>query len=198
MDRVVGRPDSANAGKGSRAGFDVCVWDPGFQVPGVQPARVDYSKYDFSTFEQDTRLAASFLNATSPNLDEFNKHGSKLILWHGWADTALPAQATADYYHQVRMHDPKAAEYCRLFLIPGCLHCGGGPGAAEVDWLAVISDWVERAKAPDVLIASKHDHGKLVMTRPLFPYPQVAVYKGSGDGNSAESFAPKSAAAESR
>jgi hypothetical protein len=158
----------------------------------------DYSKYDFSTFEQDTRLAASFLNATSANLDEFDKHGGKLLLWHGWADTALPAQATADYYHQVQMHDPKAAEYCRLFLIPGCLHCGGGPGAAEVDWLAVISDWVERAKAPDVLIASKHDHGKLVMTRPLFPYPQVAVYKGSGDGNSAESFAPKSAAAESR
>lgn len=153
----------------------------------------DYSKYDFSTFDKDTRLAASFLNATNPDLDTFKKRNGKLILWHGWADTALPANATADYYHEVQLHDPNAGEYCRLFLIPGCLHCGGGPGAADVDWLAVISDWVEHNKAPDILVASKHEHGKAVMTRPLFPYPQYAVYKGTGDPKSAESFVKKSA-----
>jgi hypothetical protein len=153
----------------------------------------DYSTYDFSTFDKDTRLAASFLNATNPDLDTFKNRKGKLILWHGWADPALPAQATADYYRQVRLHDPKAGEYCRLFLVPGCLHCGGGPGAAEVDWLSVISDWVEHDKAPDKLIASKRDHGKVVMTRPLFPYPEHAVYKGSGDPNSAENFVANSA-----
>jgi feruloyl esterase len=152
----------------------------------------DYSTYDFSTFDKDTRLAASYLNATNPDLNEFKKRKGKLILWHGWADPALPAQATADYYREVRLRDPGAAEYCRLFLIPGCLHCGGGPGAADVDWLGVISDWVEQGKAPDKLVASKHDRGKVVMTRPLFPYPQYAVYQGSGDPNSAESFIPKS------
>lgn len=154
----------------------------------------DYSTYDFSTFEKDTRLAASFLNATSPDLDGFKKRKGKLILWHGWADPALPAQATADYYREVKLRDPKAAEYCRLFLVPGCLHCGGGPGASEVDWLSVISDWVERDKAPDKLVASKHEHGKMIMTRPLFPYPQCAVYKGTGDPNSADSFEAKQAA----
>jgi len=152
----------------------------------------DYSKYDFSTFEKDTRLAASFLNATNPDLDGFKSRKGKLILWHGWADPALPAQATSEYYHQVQIHDPKAGEYCRLFLIPGCLHCGGGPGAADVDWLSVITDWVEHDKAPDKLVASKHDNGKVVMTRPLFPYPQYAVYGGSGDPKSAESFVAKS------
>ena len=151
----------------------------------------DYSKYDFSNFEQDTRLAASFLNATNPDLDRFKAHKGKLILWHGWADTALSAHATADYYRQVQARDPQAAEYCRLFLVPGCLHCGGGPGASEIDWLSTIIDWVEQDKAPDKLIASKRDHGKLVMTRPLYPYPQYAVYSGSGDPNSAESFVAK-------
>jgi len=151
----------------------------------------DYSKYDFSNFKKDTRLAASFLNATNPDLDAFKARKGKLILWHGWADPALPAQATVDYYRQVQAHDPGANEYCRLFMVPGCLHCGGGPGAADVDWLSVIVDWVEQGKAPDKLIASKRQQGGTVITRPLFPYPQYAVYSGSGDPNKAENFTAK-------
>ncbi len=151
----------------------------------------DYSKYDFSAFETDTRVAASFLNATNPNLDAFKARKGKLILWHGWADPALPAQATVDYYRQVQAHDPAAGDYCRLFMIPGCLHCGGGPGATDVDWLAAIADWVERGRAPDLLVASKRENGRTVMTRPLFPYPQCAVYDGSGDPNNATNFTSK-------
>jgi feruloyl esterase len=153
----------------------------------------DYSTYDLANFARDSRPAASILNATNPNLDALKARKGKLILWHGWADPALPAQATVDYHRQVVDHDPAAAEYCRLFMIPGCLHCGGGPGPSEVDWLATIVDWVENGKAPDRLIASKHQGGKLTMTRPLYPYPQYPVYKGAGDPNQAESFEAKSA-----
>ena len=152
----------------------------------------DYSTYKFSNFEQETRLAAAYLNATDADLAGFKARKGKLILWHGWADTALPAQRTIDYYRQVQAHDGQASDYCRLFLVPGCLHCGGGPGAAEVDWLSIIVDWVERNKTPDRLIASKKDNGK-VMTRPLYPYPQFAVYNGSGDTNNADNFEPKRA-----
>jgi hypothetical protein len=151
----------------------------------------DYSKYNFSNFERDTRLAASFLNATNPDLDGLKARKGKLLIWHGWADPALPAEATVDYYRQVLAHDANAAEYCRLFMVPGCLHCGGGPGASQVDWLAVIVDWTEHRKAPDKLIASKSDNGKPPTTRPLFPYPQRATYKGNGDPNSAENFEAK-------
>jgi feruloyl esterase len=151
----------------------------------------DYSKYNFSNFEKDTRLAASFLNATDPKLAGFKARKGKLILWHGWADPALPAEATAEYYQKVLAWDPDAAQYCRLFMVPGCLHCGGGPGASEVDWLSVIVNWVENNQPPDKLIAGKTEHGKRIMTRPLFPYPQHAIYKGTGDPNSAESFESK-------
>jgi Tannase and feruloyl esterase len=151
----------------------------------------DYSKYDFSNFERDTRLAGTYLNATNADLSEFKARNGKLILWHGWADTALPAQGTIDYYVQVKAHDSAATDYCRLFLVPGCLHCGGGPGASDVDWLSTIVDWVEKGKAPDKLIAAKKDRGNVVMTRPLFPYPETAIYKGSGDTNSADSFEVK-------
>jgi feruloyl esterase len=60
-----------------------------------------------------------------------------------------------------------------------------------VDWLSVIVDWVEHGTAPDKVIASKSDHGKNLVTRPLFAYPEVAVYKGSGNPNSADSFVAK-------
>ncbi|MEY2429474.1 MAG: hypothetical protein QOJ40_2359 [Verrucomicrobiota bacterium] len=148
----------------------------------------NYATYDFSNFDKDARLAASFLNATDSDLAGFKARNGKLILWHGWADTALPAQGTVDYYRQVQAKDERAGDYCRLFLVPGCLHCGGGPGAAEVDWLSVITDWVERNKAPDKLVALKRENGKVVMSRPLYPYPGKATYKGSGDANSADSF----------
>ena len=152
----------------------------------------DYSTYDLANYPRDTRLAASVLNATNPNLDAFKARKGTLIIWHGWADPALPAQATVNYYRQVRDHDRAAADYCRLFMIPGCLHCGGGPGASEVDWLSTIVDWVEHGKAPDRLVASKRASAKLVMTRPIYPYPRYPIYKGTGDPNRADSFDAKS------
>jgi feruloyl esterase len=151
----------------------------------------NYATYDFSNFDNDTRLAASFLNATNVDLDPFKSRKGKLVIWHGWADPALPAGGIVDYYRQLLKRDSRAPDYCRLFMVPGCLHCGGGPGASEVDWTKMIVDWVENGKAPEKVIASKHEKGRLVMTRPLFGYPGVAVYGGSGDPNSADSFTEK-------
>lgn len=148
----------------------------------------DYSTYNFSNFQKDTRLPGSFLNATNADLRPFKNRNGKLILWHGWADTALPPQATIDYYREVQAHDPNATNYCRLFMIPGCCHCGGGPGASEVDWVSAIVDWVEHGKAPDRLIASRTVDGKVVMTRPLYPYPDYAVYNGKGNPDKAQNF----------
>jgi feruloyl esterase len=155
----------------------------------------NYATYDFSNFANDTRLAASFLDATNTDLSGLKARNGKLIIWHGWADPALPPQATVNYYRQVKARDPNAADYCRLFMVPGCLHCGGGPGASDVDWLGAIVDWVEHGKAPDRLIASKRDRGNVVLTRPLFSYPDVSIYKGSGDPNSADSFEAKQTSA---
>ncbi len=48
--------------------------------------------------------------------------------------------------------------------------------------------WVERGKAPATLHASRVLGGKVVRTRPLCPYPQVARYKGNGSIDEAASF----------
>jgi feruloyl esterase len=49
---------------------------------------------------------------------------------------------------------------------------------------------VEEGKAPERLLASKVDgNGKLKTSRPLCPYPLVAIHDGKGDASVAESFA---------
>jgi feruloyl esterase len=76
-----------------------------------------------------------------------------------------------------------------MFLMPGVLHCGGGPGPGMVDWPAALSDWVERGKAPDSITARKlASDGTVSRSRPLCPYPQRAHYKGSGSPDDAASF----------
>lgn len=149
----------------------------------------DYSTYDFSTFDQDSRLTASTLNAVDTDLSAFSERGGKLILWHGWSDAALSATATVEYYEELLATDPNAEDYTRLYLIPGCRHCGGGPGVSNVDWLDVIVRWIEQGQAPDAVIASKPAGGDSAeMTRPLSAYPMRTVYKGSGNPNSADNF----------
>jgi feruloyl esterase len=86
-----------------------------------------------------------------------------------------------------KMDSKKAADSVRLFMIPGMGHCGGGTGACSVDMLSVIDRWVSDGKAPDKITAFSPS-GQEAMTRPVCPYPQVPVYKGSGNTNNAASF----------
>lgn len=146
----------------------------------------DYSDYDFSTWATDTRLMASTLSAIDTDLSAFSDRGGKLILWHGWSDAALPAERTQMYYEDLLEKDTDAKDYSRLYLIPGCGHCGGGPGISSVDWLDTITRWVEQGEAPEEIVASKG--GQAPATRPLSPFPKMTVYKGSGDPNEARNF----------
>jgi feruloyl esterase len=60
--------------------------------------------------------------------------------------------------------------------------------------MAALAGWVEKGQKPASLTATAMRDGKVAMTRPLCPHPQVARYKGRGDTNDAASFecaAPK-------
>jgi feruloyl esterase len=94
------------------------------------------------------------------------------------------------------------SDFYRLFMVPGMAHCGGGPGANEFggsgadapivdashDVLSALENWVEKGHAPDRIIASKLDSGKVVRTHPLCAYPEEARYKGAGNPADAASF----------
>ncbi len=152
----------------------------------------NYRTYDLSKWAKDMRRVATILNATNSDLSPFKARGGKLILAHGWSDAALSAQSTIDYYERVRAGDAAVRDYTALYLLPGVQHCAGGAGPDDVEWDKVITDWVERSKTPDRVLASKRDAaGKAIRTRPLCRYPEHAVYNGSGSTDEAANFACK-------
>ena len=148
----------------------------------------DYTSYDLANWARDTKAVAPVLNADNSDLSALKARGGKLIIWHGWADPALNAISTINYYKRVEQHDRSAREFTRLYLLPGVAHCNGGPGPAKVDWLAAMVDWVENGKAPQRLTSAKMANGQAIRTRPVCPYPQRAVYKGSGSTDEEQNF----------
>lgn len=159
-----------------------------FKYLVFQDPEWDYSTYDFSDFSKTTEYASSYLDATSTDYSAFKEHGGKMILYHGWNDPALSAYATINHYEEVKSSDPGVENYLRLFLLPGVLHCGGGPGPDQADWLELIRTWVEEGTAPERVILTKVEDDSIIMTRPVFPYPEKAIWDGKGDPNSEESF----------
>jgi feruloyl esterase len=162
-------------------------------------------------FPRDYQLAtertAQALNATDTDLQPFFSRGGRIILYHGFNDPAIPAVGSIDYVNGVAAKLGRSAvdKGLRLYLAPGMLHCGAGPGAndfgqnethaagidPEHNILTTLEQWVEQGKAPATLTATKFTDDNpakpIVMTRPLCPYPQLPRYV-SGDTHDAKSF----------
>lgn len=136
--------------------------------------------------------SAEFGNADSPDLDSFSGRGGKLILYHGAADAAFSALDTIKYWNSVNdFADGSAADFARLFIVPGMNHCGGGPATDAFDLLTPLVAWVEEDKPVEKIIANTTSPGFFegeTLSRPLCPYPSYAKYDGTGDPNKAESF----------
>ena len=151
----------------------------------------DYSKYDFKNFFKETVYASAYLDATQTDYSGLKKAKGKMIMYHGWNDPSLSAYSTIAHYEETMKKDQDVQSSIRLFLMPGVLHCGGGTGPDQTDWVKLIQDWVEKGKAPERIVLSKVENGKTVMTRPVYPYPTVTVYNGKGDINDEKNFGAK-------
>ncbi|MBC6461340.1 tannase/feruloyl esterase family alpha/beta hydrolase [Actinomadura sp. HBU206391] len=142
-------------------------------------------RFDRKTFAESQRLAKLY-DAKDPDLNDFRRGGGKLIMWHGWADQAIPPTGTIWYYKALQNKMGGLAntqKFARLFMFPGVYHCGGGYGPNTFDLLTSLIDWVEKGSAPTSVTASVGSR-----TRPVFAYPQVARYKGSGSIDDAANF----------
>ncbi len=159
----------------------------GFKYLVFQDPDFDYSTYDFDDYGRDSAHLAGFLDATSTDLSGLKEAGGKLLLWHGWSDPALTAFGSINYFEEAERRDPGVRDYFRFFLLPGVLHCGGGPGPSRVEWLEALERWVEDGEAPEELSAAKVEDGGPTKTRPLCVYPERAEYTG-GDPNERSSY----------
>jgi feruloyl esterase len=192
-------------------------FEPGSELgwPGVaagpEPMSIatDYFKFivfrnptwDYKTFDFDTDVALADTmdngadNAIDPNLKTFFGRGGKLLLYHGWSDPLIAPANTVNYYTAVVSALGGAAavkDSIRLFMAPGVTHCAGGEGPSNFDRIPVIEAWVEHQRPPDQIVASRlATAGVSASTRPLCPYPQVAIYSGAGSIDDAKNFTCK-------
>jgi hypothetical protein len=143
-------------------------------------------------FQQSVEAFGPVFGTDSPDLTRFRDRGGKVIILHGMIDQLIPVEGTIHYYQRVQQQmggAKKTAQFARLFLVPGFGHGFGSTGPVPVGLPEAIIRWVEEGKAPEVLQAELRDmSGKVVRTRPLFPYPQAAKYKGSGNTDEAANF----------
>jgi feruloyl esterase len=189
---------SEGFGETANQGWRQYVLDP------KEPSRVGFFKYwlfhdpnwDFRTIDWDRDLAFAeqelpHMAAVDTNLAPFMKRGGKLLSYTGWMDPVVPPQDTVAYYEGVaRAMGGLAAtqSFYRLFMAPGMGHCAGGPGPNQFDAVTALEQWVEKGKAPAMLLATHSTAGKVDRSRPLCPYPQVARYKGTGSIDEAANF----------
>jgi hypothetical protein len=139
----------------------------------------DFLKADLGPkYDRDRQAAAKIVDAVNPDLTAFKKRGGKLIQYHGWNDPAFPPLGSIRYHDEVARAMGDTSSFYRLYMVPGMLHCRGGAGPHDVDWLAVLDTWVTAGTAPKELTATS-ERGK-GETQLLCPYPGVAREDGKG------------------
>jgi hypothetical protein len=150
----------------------------------------DYTMFNFDTDPPKVAAAAADLNPRNPDLAPLKKRGGRIVQYAGWGDQQVNPLPGIDYYNAVskRLGATETRDFYRLFMVPGMFHCNGGPGCGSVDWLAVVTDWVEKGTAPAQITGAHVESGKTTRTRPLCPYPLVARYKGTGSIDEAANF----------
>jgi hypothetical protein len=174
-------------------------------------------RFDDAWFDRIGILAPLY-NGADTDLRPFAQHGGKLILWQGAEDAVVQQQSTIAYYQGVQrlVGEQSADSFLRFFLLPGVAHCIGGEGPAQVDVLSPLMAWVEQGRRPAMLVAGKPANQKLaipgegaqdpanarprfpfavpaqpaMLTRPIFPFPNIARYDGNGDKNNPASYRP--------
>jgi feruloyl esterase len=158
--------------------------------------------WDYRTFNFDSDLAytdhnfSPLIDAINPDLSAFRKRGGKILFTHLWSSTTHAATRSIEYYEEAaaRMHGGdndhsnmfgKTQEFFRLFMVPSA---NGSKGPDTFDSLPYLERWVEQGIPPKSILASHKTAGVVDRTRPVCPYPERAVYKGSGSTDDAANF----------
>jgi feruloyl esterase len=139
-------------------------------------------------------------------LDGFMQRGGKLLTIVGANDQLIFPRGVINYYRTMarRYQTPRNAtqfdavqNFYRLFRAPGVGHCGGsgfGPWPQNGQDFAALVNWVEHGIAPTQVTGTypppspQNPNPTPTLTRNLCPYPQTAVYNGTGNVDDASSF----------
>jgi hypothetical protein len=150
---------------------------------------------EYADVAEDGSRNIADVTDTFGDLEKYRKQGGKLLTFVGGNDQLIMPRGVIHYYREMALeagkpHDAdfgKLQKFYRLFRAPGVGHCGGGSGPQPQGLFDALVNWVENGVAPDQILATQ-TVGGVPRSRPLCPYPQTAIYDGSGDINDAASF----------
>jgi pimeloyl-ACP methyl ester carboxylesterase len=177
----------------------------------IQQPFATTASFDFDRDTSRLRAAMAPDMDASPDLQHFFARGGKLIMYHGWADAAIPPENSLRYrMAMLRNSGPKAQQSFRLFMVPDMQHCLGGTGPDEFGQMGppkpgekpernvvmALQAWVEGHRpAPEALIGRRglSDMMGMPTTGPerqrlLCAWPGKAVLKSGGDPDKAASY----------
>jgi hypothetical protein len=118
-------------------------------------AAVQVDPADFDGIVMGTVDAAATDIAAVTDLAVFKMRGGKIIEYRVGSDAALPAEQAIGNYERVAQAQGGLAQtglFYRIFLVPTPDH---GKGTYSVNWIEALEEWVERARAPESVLA-KH------------------------------------------
>ncbi|HEV3334006.1 MAG TPA: tannase/feruloyl esterase family alpha/beta hydrolase [Bryobacteraceae bacterium] len=137
-----------------------------------------------------TKSAWDFMMASSTDLNGFKSHGGKLVIVHGVSDPIFSIKDTINWWNDLNQaNQGSAADFARVFAVPGMNHCAGGPATDQFDGFTALVNWVEKSTPPERIVATAGQNSPWPeRTRPLCAYPKQARYKGSGSIEDAGNF----------
>lgn len=154
-----------------------------FPFPRTDTGEYTIRNFNFDTGPQQVIGARRVLDALTPDISPFLRHGGKMITYTGWADPLINPYASVGYYENVLSTLGRGVESSfRLFMVPGVHHCSGGPGPDAIDAMTPLIDWTEAHIAPPQMVAHKFAPKGALMpnfTRKLCAYPYEARYLGT-------------------
>lgn len=150
----------------------------------------------YAQVAQDGSRNIADVTDTFGNLGAYRRSGGKLLTFVGGNDQLIYPRGVINYYRLQATRvghddDPdfdRLQKFYRLFRAPGVGHCGGGAGPQPQNLFGALVDWVENGKAPETILATNVTGGVVTRSRPLCPYPQTAIYNGSGSTDDAANF----------
>ncbi|KAH8824641.1 putative feruloyl esterase B-2 [Flagelloscypha sp. PMI_526] len=156
-------------------------------------------KWDPTTFTQADvdKWQSHPLETWEGDLSAFEAKGGKLISFHGLQDSLVSSHISTLYYSHVSKtmskHPADLDAFYRLFMVAGMDHCSNGPGYSNFGQdlkfmvgreagshiLMDLVSWVEKGKAPDVLMGAKrNEEGEVVGWKPHCRWPEKSRFVG--------------------
>lgn len=122
------------------------------------------------------RSAWQDISARSSDLDRFRAKGGRMIVPHGVSDPVFSINDTLAWWDEVNVrYAGGAADFARVFPVPGMGHCQGGPATDGFDAFGALVRWVEQGAAPDRIAARASPMSPWPGREGvLCPYPQTA------------------------